>query len=103
MTLVLNKTEIERMRQTVAPASSDNSKEEKLKRRKALSEEKVQHWPNTLEALRKKKESFLKDKEERLEKERQQIDLEVCCILALETLVAPDNDHRRQNCVVFNV
>ena len=39
-----------------------------------LSDEKTSKWPNTLEASRKKKESFLKDKEDREELRRQEID-----------------------------
>lgn len=41
-----------------------------------MSEDKLKNWPNTLEALRKKKESYMKDKEDLLEAERQQVDLQ---------------------------
>jgi hypothetical protein len=75
MTQVLTKSEIERMKKSVLPPEEDSFKEEERKRRKALSEDKLKHWPNTLEALRRKKESFLKDKEDRLEAERQAVDL----------------------------
>jgi hypothetical protein len=41
---------------------------------KQLSNEKLKHWPNTLEAIRIKKESFIKDREESDELERQEVD-----------------------------
>lgn len=44
---------------------------------KRLSNERVKNWPNTLEALRKKKESFLKEREETEELRRQEQDREV--------------------------
>jgi hypothetical protein len=34
-------------------------------------------WPNTLEATRKKKETFIKDREESAENRRQEIDAAV--------------------------
>lgn len=47
---------------------------------KRLSNERVKNWPNTLEALRKKKESFLKEREETEELRRQEQDREVLWI-----------------------
>lgn len=44
---------------------------------KKKSEDRLKNWPNTLEALRLKKESFLKDREAQDELERQKVDIEV--------------------------
>ena len=66
------------MRKSVQPVEQDQFKEMAIKTRKALSEDKLKNWPNTLEALRKKKESYMKDKEDKLEAERQELDLQVC-------------------------
>jgi hypothetical protein len=81
MATVISRTEFERIRASVA-ATSDadirrNNKRETLKK---LSEEKKSKWPNTLEAIRKKTESFLKEREEQAELRRQEIDREVCLI-----------------------
>lgn len=43
---------------------------------KLKSEQRTATWPNTLEAMRKKKDRWKKDKEERLEEERKKIDEE---------------------------
>eukprot|EP01006_Ploeotia_vitrea_P019374 TRINITY_DN51562_c0_g1_i1.p1 TRINITY_DN51562_c0_g1~~TRINITY_DN51562_c0_g1_i1.p1 ORF type:complete len:382 (-),score=61.70 TRINITY_DN51562_c0_g1_i1:276-1421(-) len=74
--IVMNREEIERMKRSVLPPEIDQTKEIARKERKAKSEDKLKHWPNTLEALRKKKESFMKDKEDRLEAARQEVDLQ---------------------------
>ena len=39
-----------------------------------IQQDRQQKWPNTLEATRKKKETFLKDREDQAEAERQEID-----------------------------
>ena len=75
--VVINRDEITRMRKSVLPPASDTTKEDAIKKRKEMSEDKLKHWPNTLEALRKKKESFTKDKEDKLEEARQEVDLQV--------------------------
>lgn len=74
--ITLSRSDLENMKASVLPPTQDNSKAELMKRRKELSEDKLKHWPNTLEALRKKKESYMKDKEDKLEAERQQVDLQ---------------------------
>ena len=78
MTIVLSRSELDKMRKSVQPVEQDQFKEMAIKTRKALSEDKLKNWPNTLEALRKKKESYMKDKEDKLEAERQELDLQVC-------------------------
>lgn len=66
------------MRDSITPKSIDFSKTEKRNHLKKLSEDKLKNWPNTLEALRIKKESFTKDREDEAEAKRQEIDREVC-------------------------
>ena len=66
------------MRESIAPKSVDLSKLERKKHLKKLSNDKVMNWPNTLEALRIKKESFTKDREAAAEAARQEVDRQVC-------------------------
>lgn len=73
--VTFSRTEFEKLKQSISPIAEDTSKIDLMKKRKQLSEEKIKNWPNTLEALRKKKESYLKDKEDKLEAERQEVDL----------------------------
>lgn len=74
---VLSRSELQRIKDSVEPSVSDyNSKGEKRAELKKKSNARLQHWPNTLEALRKKKESYLKDKEAREEMARREIDLQ---------------------------
>ena len=74
MSLVLTQSEIDRIKASVQPPTEVvNNRKAELKKK---SEERLKNWPNTLEALRKKKESFLKDREEAAELVRQQIDIE---------------------------
>lgn len=78
MTLVLTKSELERIRGSLNDHSdSMKSTMNRKAELKKLSEDRVKHWPNTLEAMRKKKESFLKDKAEQEEMKRQEIDKQV--------------------------
>ena len=76
MTTILSRAEIERMKASVStdPSQKAVSRRDQLKK---LSDEKVKNWPNTLEALRKKKESFHKEKQDQEELRRQEIDREV--------------------------
>ena len=73
---VIAKSEIDRIRASVIEPEYIHE-EERRAYLKNLSNERVKHWPNTLEALRNKKESFIKDKNEREELERQEIDRQV--------------------------
>ena len=77
MTLVLTKAELERMKRSVQDIPADFSAQERRAELKKKSEERVKHWPNTLEALRKKKENFIKEKAEQEELKRQEIDKQV--------------------------
>lgn len=80
MNLVLSERELQRIKASVQPKKEDNYRIERRKELKQLSNEKVKNWPNTLEALRIKKESFLKDREVQEEFKRQEIDREVSSI-----------------------
>ncbi|KUF86548.1 hypothetical protein AM588_10001167 [Phytophthora nicotianae] len=71
----LSADELERMRASVSPpVQSDREARRQAIRLK--SEQRTAKWPNTLEAMRKKKDRWKKDKEERLEEERKKIDEE---------------------------
>jgi hypothetical protein len=74
MTLVLSKDEYNRIKRSVLEVPEDRSHLEKKAQLKKLSQERLKHWPNTLEALRKKKENFMKEKAEQEELKRQEID-----------------------------
>lgn len=76
MTLVLTKAELDRIRGSIRPGTDLASTEvaDRKAQLKNLSAERVKHWPNTLEALRKKKETFLKDRADQDEVKRQEVD-----------------------------
>lgn len=79
MTLILTKEELDRIRGSVRPKEDQMhaSAIDRKARLKAMSAERVKHWPNTLEALRNKKETFLKDRAEKEEARRQEMDRQV--------------------------
>lgn len=64
------------MRRSVLPPTENHAREQKRAHLKHLSNEKLKHWPNTLDALRLKKESFLKEKAAEEELKRIDIDRE---------------------------
>lgn len=72
---IISRSDLERIKKSVQPETQDSFKDRRAELKKK-SEDRLQHWPNTLEALRKKKESFLKDKEDAIEAERRKIDEE---------------------------
>ncbi|KAG6594201.1 Coiled-coil domain-containing protein [Phytophthora cinnamomi] len=71
----LSADELERMRASVSPPVQSD-REARRQAIKLKSEQRTATWPNTLEAMRKKKDRWKKDKEERLEEERKKIDEE---------------------------
>ncbi|KAG3109551.1 hypothetical protein PI124_g438 [Phytophthora idaei] len=71
----LSADELERMRASVSPPAQSD-REARRQAIKLKSEQRTAKWPNTLEAMRKKKDRWKKDKEERLEEERKKIDEE---------------------------
>lgn len=78
MARVITASELERMRSSIAPISNaEKNRIDKKAQLKQLSADRVQHWPNTLEANRTKKESFMKDREAQDELKRQEIDKQV--------------------------
>lgn len=73
---VISQSEIARMRASTLPPTENYERDSKRAHLKILSNDKLKNWPNTLEALRTKKESFLKEKEEAAEEKRKQLDRE---------------------------
>jgi len=76
---VLSSAELERMRNSVLPAEVNDLKGRRRAELKKLSQDRLQHWPNTLEAARLKKESYLAEKAQREEEARQEVDKIVRC------------------------
>ena len=76
-TLVLTNKELERIKKSILPPVEDRHVYERRIDLKKKSEDRLIHWPNTLEALRIKKENFLKEREDKAELERQEIDRQV--------------------------
>jgi hypothetical protein len=77
MSNLISRSELERIKASILPSVEDNSRIQKKRALKEKSEARLKNWPNTLEALRIKKESFLKDREAEEEARRQEIDREV--------------------------
>lgn len=73
--VVISRTELERMRACTRPEEITDA-EARRRRLKTLSDEKVKKWPNTLQAMRKKKESWKKDRLDAEERARVEIDRE---------------------------
>lgn len=71
----LTSDELERILASVS-APTQSNREAKRLGTKAKSEQRTTQWPNTLEAMRKKKDRWKKDKEEREEEARRKIDEE---------------------------
>lgn len=74
MSIILSQDDIFRMKQSVLPVIIDHSKVDRKAELKRLSDAKVKNWPNTLEAMRIKKEMFLKERADQDELRRQEID-----------------------------
>ncbi len=73
----MNRSELERIKASILPSTDDNSKNERKRALKQKSNERQKNWPNTLEALRIKKESYAKDREAEEEARREEMDREV--------------------------
>ena len=71
-TSVLGLSELNRMKIGLSEFQGASRKEEDRKRLKALSDARVKNWPNTIQALREKKENerFEKFKKEEMERRR---------------------------------
>ena len=71
----LTRGDIARMRESLTEDSGDSlMRKQKKEMLRTRSLERIQNWPNTLEALRRKKEMFVKDRAEKEELERQEVD-----------------------------
>lgn len=75
MTHVISRNELQRMRQSVREPVISNT-EARRKQLKELSDSRVAHWPNTLEASRRKKDNWKREKLQAEELERQRVDRE---------------------------
>ena len=71
---MLSLDELDRIRMSVQPAEVSDAKGRRRAELKKLSQDRLQHWPNTLEAARLKKESYLAEKAQREEEARQEVD-----------------------------
>ena len=75
MSTILSMADIGRMKSSLfVDSGSTVARKEKRELLRNRSQDRIQNWPNTLDALRKKKEDFVKDREEKLEAERQELD-----------------------------
>lgn len=75
MSNILSMADIGRMKSSLfVDSGSTVARKEKRELLRNRSQDRIQNWPNTLDALRKKKEDFVKDREEKLEAERQELD-----------------------------
>jgi hypothetical protein len=63
MAVVLSRSELERMQRSVQPDQITDS-EARRRRLKEISDDKVKQWPNTLQATRKKKDNWKKERME---------------------------------------
>lgn len=75
-TTILPRSEIERIRDSLEDVPPNRSRDLKRETLKKLSDERQSHWPNTLEAQRKKREQSYVDKEAVAEEQRRVIDRE---------------------------
>ena len=89
-TTILPRSEIERIRDSLEDVPPNRSRDLKRETLKKLSDERQSHWPNTLEAQRKKREQAYVDKEAVAEEQRRVIDREVCLLFFLVCCVNVD-------------
>lgn len=75
-TAVIGISDLNRMKIGLSNYNGSTNKEEDRKRLKGLSDARVKNWPNTIQALREKKETERFEKFEREEMERRKIETE---------------------------
>jgi len=75
MPVTISESDLDRIKSSICDPAQTN-REAKRCHLKHLSTQRTEKWPNTLEAMRRKKENWKKDKEEREELERLKIDEE---------------------------
>lgn len=73
---VISRSEIERLRASVRESKVDDSRSARDEMLRKKSEERKAKWPNTLDAMRKKKEMWKIEKQAKEELERQKVDKE---------------------------
>lgn len=73
----LSQLDIDRMRKLALYERSHSSQVIKNEQKHSLSKKRVEKWPNTLEAIRKKKEDFLVEREAEREKRFAEVDIQV--------------------------
>lgn len=73
-TQIISSYELERIKKSVLPEDHNDFKARRKAELKMLSQDRLQHWPNTLEAARLKKESFIAEKKQKEEEARKEID-----------------------------
>jgi hypothetical protein len=76
-TVIMSRDELQRIRGSISEAPPNESRNLKRANLKKLSDERQSHWPNTLEALRLKREAAFRDKETIAEEQRRIVDREV--------------------------
>ena len=78
---IISYGELQRMKASVRPeAHNEDPRKVRRDELKARSQDRLKHWPNTLEALRNKKVAFVEEKFQREEEARQEVDREVSSI-----------------------
>jgi hypothetical protein len=100
-TTILPRSEIDRIRNSLEDVPPNRSRDLKREALKKLSDERQSHWPNTLEAQRKKREQAFADKEAVAEEQRRVIDREVswlrCSVCSCVASTKVNSRYRKQN------
>eukprot|EP01036_Dinobryon_divergens_P031252 gene31252-40620_t len=73
-TITLSRAELEQIRASILPSVENKSFLDRKAELKKKSEDKLKNWPNTLEAIRLKKENDFLDRERQVELQRQEVD-----------------------------
>ena len=84
--ITLTQGDLAAMRARIAPETITDS-DKRRRYLKSLSDDRVSHWPNTLEATRMKKQNWKLEKEQKLEEARVQIDR--CAPIARVLMLLP--------------
>lgn len=84
---ILSSKDLARIKASILPPVENKNAQDKKERLKKMSDDRMKNWPNTLEAMRKKKENYIKDKEDKAELKRQEIDREEASLKRQERLV----------------
>lgn len=100
-TITLSRAELEQIKASILPSVENKSFLDRKAELKKKSEEKLKNWPNTLEAIRLKKENDFLDRERQAELQRQEVDRQVNIIkLSHEFLYYSEGFYRKQSFVV---